>query len=97
MSAADELTSNNISNCKQLKYVLDTLILFKEIPRHNYHKYKYIGTSDWGEAGEHDLDDNKRYYIGNIDKNRFGAKTKVLFELDLDTNEWYEVGEVIRK
>lgn len=44
-----------------------------------------------------DLDVNKRYYIGNVDKNRFGQKKKLLFELNLDTNVWVELGEAVKK
>lgn len=40
---------------------------------------------------------NKRYYIGNVDKNRFGQKKKLLFELNLDTNVWVELGEAVKK
>ena len=95
----DELTSSNISNAKQIKHVLHTLILFKEIPKKMYHKYYYkkADDPDWGERGKHDLDLNKKYYCGNVDKNRFGKKLKLLFEVDLDRNIWIEVGELERK
>ena len=35
-----------------------------------------------------------RYYIGVIDKNRAGAKPKLLFRLNLAYNEWNELGYV---
>lgn len=94
----EDLCSSQIANAKQLKHVLHTLVLFKEINRTKYGKYEYVALdSDWGEPAMHKLDENKRYYIGVIDKNRFGAKKKILFEVDLDYNTWVEVGEVFRK
>lgn len=94
----DELVSSQIANCKGLKRVLHTLVLFKEIPPKSFHKFGYIPTnSDWGKPTLHDLDANKRYYIGNVDKNRFGRKVKLMFEVNLDTNVWVEVGEAVRK
>ena len=44
-----------------------------------------------------DLDIKKRYYCGCVDKNRFGRRTKLLFELDLDLNTWTELGELVKK
>ena len=92
-----ELTSSNIANAKQIKHVLHTLFLSKEIPLNKFHKYKYKCGTDWGESTEHELDPTKRYYCFVCDKNRFGAKKRVLFEVDLDLNIWNEVGELIVK
>ena len=50
-----------------------------------------------GEPEERDLDFNKRYCIFVVDKNRTGRKTAILMEINLDRNEWIEVGEVFRK
>ena len=93
----DELTSSNIANCKSIKHVLHTLFLFKEIPKSEFHKYGYVTSSDWGTNSTHELDLDKRYYCCVTDKNRFGRKSKLLFEVDLDRNIWLEVGELIRK
>lgn len=93
----DELTSSNIANCKSIKHVLHTLFLFKEIPKSDYHKYGYIASSDWGESTIHQLDESKRYYCCVCDKNRFGRKAKLLFEVQLDYNVWLEVGELVKK
>lgn len=93
----DELTSSNIANCKAIKHVLHTLFLFKEIPKSEYHKYGYMATTDWGTGIVHQLDENKRYYCCVVDKNRFGRKSKMLFEVNLDLNQWMEVGEVVKK
>ena len=93
----DELTSSNIANCKALKHVLHTLFLFKEIVKSDFHKYGYITMTDWGTNTIHNLDENKRYYCCNTDKNRFGEKKKLLFEVDLDRNIWSEKGVLVRK
>lgn len=93
----DELTSSNIANCKSIKHVLHTLFLFKEIPKSEFHKYGYVTTTDWGENTVHSLDEKKRYYCCVCDKNRFGAKKKTLFEIDLDYNIWIEIGEIVKK
>lgn len=96
--APDELTSSQIANCKQLKHILHTLVLYKEIPHAMFHKYAYlVDDPDWGDPIARELDQNKRYYVGNIDKNRFGEKKKLLFEVDLNTNVWTELGAVIKK
>ena len=93
----DELTSSNIANCKNIKHVLHTLFLFKEIPKSEFHKYGYTATTDWGTSTVHSLDEEKRYYCCVCDKNRFGRRPKLLFEVNLDLNIWLEVGELIRR
>jgi replicative DNA helicase len=94
----DALSSSNIANAKQLKHVVDTMVLFKEIEKREYKDFKYYKAfSDWGEPILHELRKDRRYYIGNTDKNRFGEKKKLLFEVDLDTNIWMELGEVVRQ
>ena len=94
----DELTSSNIANCKQMKHIVDVMLLFKEIGNGDFNKYGYLASdTDWGEPSVHDLSLDKRYYCATVDKNRFGAKKKLLYEVDLDLNTWYEVGELVRK
>lgn len=94
----DELTSNNISECKKIKHILDTFVMFKEVAEHEKPLYGYIArSSDWGAPTAHKLEQNRRYYIGNVDKNRFGRKTKMVYDINLDTNVWSEVGELIKK
>ena len=93
-----ELTSSNIAGAKQLKHVLDSLILCKEIDKKAYQKYKYYSVDDsWGETVERKLDPKKRYYAFVLDKNRAGEKKKLLFEVNLNHNTWKEVGEVFKK
>lgn len=95
-----ELSSNNIANCKQMKHVLDSLCLIKEVPKDKFIEYVYndditVATEDymrWYNANVKGLDENKRYYFCKVDKNRAGTKPNVLFEVDLDLNVWKEVG-----
>lgn len=92
-----ELSSSNIANSKQIKHVLDALCLFKEIPYADFDKYVYWkGTSDKPKK-VYDLAPEKRYYVCKIDKNRAGIKPDLLFELNLNTNIWEEVGRVGEK
>ena len=94
----DKLTSNNIANAKQIKHIIWTMALFKEINSGDFHKYRYVQHDEqWGKDIECELKVGKRYYVANVDKNRFGCKKKVLFEVDLDLNTWVEVGELRRK
>ena len=91
-----ELTSNNIANSKQIKHVLDALCLFREIAVSDYKNYKYWKSVNDHPAKEelHSLDNNTRYYVCRIDKNRAGSKPDLLFSLNLDTNVWTEEGRV---
>lgn len=94
----DELNSNNIAEAKAIKHVAWTMVLFKEIPKDKFMKYQYISHDpDWGGDCVHRLNPDKRYYVGNIDKNRFGEKKKIMFEVDLNQNIWKEVGVCTRK
>lgn len=94
----DRVVSSHIANCKALKRVLYTMLLFKEILPSEFKKYGYLKVDEeWGEAQVKPLLEGHRYYCGNVDKNRFGRKPKVVFDLNLDTNEWIEVGELVRK
>lgn len=90
------LTINDLSVSKNVKEVFDTLSLFKQIDMKNYREYEFSDTDRFIEC--HDLeiydDPDVRYYICVIDKNRAGAKPKLLFKLNLAYNEWKEVGYV---
>jgi replicative DNA helicase len=92
-------SSNNIANAKQLKHVLDHLILGKRLVKEEYHKYKVVPNENmcWGEIAEMDLDLNKTYYALKVDKNRSGSKDKIpVLEVDLDKNTWIEIGYLIK-
>ena len=88
------LTINDLSVSKKVKEVFDTLTLFKQIQRKNYPEYEYSDSDRFLECKEiEDSDDpDVRYYLAVIDKNRAGAKPKLLFRLNLAYNEWQELG-----
>ena len=95
-----DLTSNNIANAKQLKHVADHLVLNMRINKKDYGKYRYLPYDDseaaWGVPKS--LDPNRVYYGAKIDKNRAADKSKLLlFEVDLNTNIWNNVGVLIKK
>lgn len=93
------LTINDLSVSKNVKEVFDTLSLFKQIHRRNYSEYEYSDSDRFIEC--HDLEDSDdpdlRYYVCVVDKNRAGAKPKLLFKLNLAYNEWIELGYVRMK
>jgi len=85
-----DFSSNNIANAKQLKHVVDCMVLEKRIHIDDYSRYTFVDS--WGQ-GERELDRKKMYYGQKVDKNRGGGKGMVLLtEVDLDLNTWYEVG-----
>ena len=91
------LSSMNIANAKQLKHVLDHLILGKRLSRDEYHKYKIVPNDDsWG-MDMIDLDLKSVYYGLKIDKNRGGNKDKIpVLKVNLDLNTWEEVGYLVK-
>lgn len=91
-----DLTSNNIANSKQIKHVLDSLCLFREIPIQTYDDYRYWKSLRDAPIDKEllQLDVNKKYYVCRVDKNRAGTKPNLLFSLNLDTNIWTEEGRV---
>ena len=94
-----DFSSNNIAGAKQMKHVLDYLILGKRLDKQEYHKYKIVpnDTACWGSKSELDLDLHKVYYGLKIDKNRGGEKDKIpVVEVDLNKNIWKELGYLIK-
>ncbi len=90
------LTINDMSASRTVKEVLDTLCLIKQINPQTLSKYEY---SPIEEAKEYqDLesfdDPDVRYYACVVDKNRAGAKPRLLFRLNLAYNFWEELGYV---
>ncbi len=93
------LSSNNISNAKQIKHIADILNLGKKLSKEDYYKYQMVVENDaWGEPVAEDLDLKKQYFCIKPDKNRAGNKDRVmLFEIDLNFNIWKNVGCIIKK
>ena len=93
------LDVNELSASKTVKEVLDTLCMFKQINRDNYDKYEY--SLEEVDTKYFDLEISKnpdvRYYVCVVDKNRAGAKPKLLFRLNLAYNIWEELGYVRMK
>lgn len=88
------LNVNDLAVSKTVKEVLDTLCLFKQISRDDYDKYEY--SKQEVDTKFFNLEKSKnpdvRYYACVIDKNRAGAKPKLVFNLNLAYNSWEELG-----
>ena len=88
------LTINDLQASRTVKEVLDTLTLVKQINHENYKDYEYsIEEMDekCNDLVKYD-DPDVRYYACVVDKNRAGAKPKLLFRLNLAYNRWEELG-----
>ena len=87
------LDVNDLAVSRTVKEVLDTLCLMKQINRENLKDYEYslneVDTKffDLKEFEDPDV----RYYACVVDKNRAGAKPKLLFRLNLAYNVWEEL------
>ena len=90
------LTINDLAVSRTVKEVLDTLCLIKQINRDNYQEYEYsLNEVDTKFFNLKKFDDpDVRYYACVVDKNRAGAKPKLLFRLNLAYNSWEELGYV---
>ncbi len=79
---------------RTVKEVLDTLCLLKQIHNEDLDKYEY--SLQEVDTKFFDLEKSKdpdiRYYACVVDKNRAGAKPKVVFKLNLAYNMWEELG-----
>ena len=90
------LNINDLAVSRTVKEVLDTLCLFKQIHNENLDRYEYSLNEVDTEFFplEHFSDPDVRYYTCVVDKNRAGAKPKVVFRLNLAYNSWEELGYV---
>ena len=88
------LSVNNMAVSRTVKEVLDTLCLFKQIHTENLGNYQYSLNETDEEVYELEKfkDPDVRYYSCVVDKNRAGAKPKLLFRLNLAYNRWEELG-----
>ena len=88
------LDVNDLAVSRTVKEVLDTLCLFKQIDRNSLSDYEYslneVDTKffDLEKSENPDI----RYYACVIDKNRAGAKPKLVFKINLAYNSWEELG-----
>ena len=88
------LNVNDLAVSRTVKEVLDTLCLIKQISRDNLHEYEYSLNEVDTEFFDLEKSDNPdvRYYACVVDKNRAGAKPKLVFKLNLAYNSWIELG-----
>ena len=88
------LNVNDLSASRTVKEVLDTLCLMKQIHNEELDKYEYSLEEEGIKFFElkREKDPNVRYYACVVDKNRAGAKPKVVFKLNLAYNMWEELG-----
>ena len=88
------LNINDLAVSRTVKEVLDTLCLLKQIVKEDLNKYEYslqeVDTKFY-DLKEYE-DPDVRYYACVVDKNRAGAKPKVIFRLNLAYNYWEELG-----
>ena len=88
------LDVNDLAVSRTVKEVLDTLCLIKQINKETYDDYEYslkeVDTK-YFDLKKY-IDPDVRYYACVVDKNRAGAKPKVLFRLNLAYNRWEELG-----
>ena len=88
------LDVNDLAVSRTVKEVLDTLCLLKQINRENLKDYEYslkeVDTKFF--EIENDKNPDVRYYACVVDKNRAGAKPKLLFKINLAYNSWEELG-----
>ena len=94
-----DLSSNNIGAAKGIKHPVDLLTLGKRIMPEEYGCYQYMTYDDaWGDEVACDLNPKLKYFALKIDKNRLGDKDRImLFDYNLDTNVWSNVGYIIKK
>ena len=88
------LSINDLAVSRTVKEVLDTLCLLKQIDSDDLDKYEYSlhEVDDKFFELEKFEDPDVRYYACIVDKNRAGAKPKILFRLNLAYNVWEELG-----
>ena len=88
------LDVNDLAVSRTVKEVLDTLCLFKQITREHLDEYEYslkeVDTKFFDLEKSEDPD--VRYYACVVDKNRAGAKPKLVFKINLAYNSWEELG-----
>ena len=88
------LDVNDLAVSRTVKEVLDTLCLFKQISRDSLDEYEYSLNEVDTKFFDLEKSENPdvRYYACVIDKNRAGAKPKLVFRLNLAYNSWEELG-----
>ena len=88
------LDINDLAVSRTVKEVLDTLCLMKRIDNEDLKDYEYSLKEVDTEFFDLEKSQNPdvRYYACVVDKNRAGAKPKLVFKLNLAYNSWVELG-----
>lgn len=88
------LDINDLAVSRTVKEVLDTLCLIKRIDNEDLKDYEYSLKEVDTEFFDLEKSENPdvRYYACVVDKNRAGAKPKLVFRLNLAYNSWVELG-----
>lgn len=97
-----DFNSTQLASSKQVRHVVDCLTMGRRLKVDEYHLCQYIPFQDdnlcWGEVVPLDLNEKKAYFAIKVDKNRIGHRADIiLFEIDLDINEWNCIGYLIKK
>lgn len=97
-----DFNSTQLASSKQVRHVVDCLTMGRRLKVDEYHLCQYIPFQNddlcWGEVVPLDLNEKKAYFSIKVDKNRIGHRADIiLFEIDLDINEWNCIGYLIKK
>lgn len=98
-----EFNSTQLASSKQTRHVVDCLTMGRRLRPDEYHLCQYEPFENdmektWGEPVLLDLDPKKAYFGIKIDKNRSGRRSDIiLFEIQLDYNEWKCIGYLKKK
>lgn len=96
-----DFNSTCLASSKQVRHVVDCLTMGRKLKKDEYHLCSYMPGNvhkDWGEQVEQPLNDDKEYFAIKIDKNRIGRRADIiLFEINLDINEWNCIGYLVKK
>lgn len=93
------MNSSCIAEAKQIKHVLDSLVMIKPIKPEKYGYYTYTKKNDpdyGSDVPDCKLSPRKMYYGFVVDKNRSGRKNRLIYGVDLNLNTWTELGEMKR-
>jgi hypothetical protein len=96
-----DFNSTQLASSKQVRHVVDCLTMGRRLKKDEYHLCQYIpfnADDAWGEVVEQDLNERYAYFAIKVDKNRIGRRADIiLFQIDLDINEWTCLGYLIKK
>jgi hypothetical protein len=96
-----DFNSTQLASSKQVRHVVDCLTMGRRLRKEEYHLCRYVpfdADDSWGEVIEQDLNEKYAYFAIKVDKNRIGRRADIiLFQIDLDINEWTCLGYLVQK